>query len=415
MAIIAPDYQVILSYDHQVLGDIRKYAQDLYYVVSSSRYGVDSITFTIDMNIFSDWLNEHLLGFSGFSGDGLRYALKPILLDCVVQRNGEDLVGGCLIQMPHITFTNDSATLEMTFDGYMNLLDGIVQPPAATAMKTPNQFIKDWVDNANTISTTFMNSSSAGKSHGFLIEYDSDHSTTLSTIQRTYDSYKTLKEVIFEMCDNIEGAGEFDVIFSPQIKYDTIDIFRPGVSGLYSIPKYTIQNDSTISGTMSLFYPAGPNGAGIISIEIEQADDFASHAFVLGNGDTSSDPSLNTVLTSEYPTSVYGQTYEFPAYREKIWQYSSITKQSTLDGRAQSVQSRSSKIRWQPTLTLAGNHVPPSPTAENGIWIRKRIKIETDKDPLSIFARTAIVRELEVSVSSTNGEIVRPLIEFEDA
>ena len=411
MAIIAPDYQVILSYDHRVLGDIRKYAQDLHYVVSSSRYGVDSITFTIDMNIFSDWLNERLLGFSGFSGDGLRYALKPILLDCVIQRNGEDLVGGCLIQMPHITFTNDSATLEMTFDGYMNLLDGVIIAPTPTQSKTPNQFISDWVTTANQVSTAFVGSQ--GGSHGFLIEYDSTDSIVLPTIQRTYDSYKTMKEAIFEMCDNIEGAGEFDVIFLPQIRYDIIDVLRPGVSGLYSIPKYIIQNDSSISGQMSLFYPAGPNGAGIVAIEIEQADDFASHAFVLGNGDTSSDPSLNTVITSEYPTTISG-TYEFPAYREKIWQYSSITRQATLDGRAQSLQGHSSKIRWQPTLTLAGIHIPPSPTADNGIWIRKRIKIETDKDPLNIFARTAIVRELEVSVSSTNGEEVRPLIEFED-
>lgn len=406
MAIIAPTYRLELFFDHKYVGEIRHLAENLTYTISSSRFGVDAITFSIDLNAFSAYLE----GYEGMSGgEALRSILKPVCLECVVLRNNEALVGGVMIQMPTISFSNDSATLEMVFDGYANLLDGVFISPAATQTATANVFIQNWMTEANNRSYNFI----PWEYHGFLFDYDSASSINLPTIQRTYDTYKSVKELIFEMCDNTEGAGEFDVIFKPLLGYYEYPETPAGHGFYASRPQYIIQNDTTITGQTNLFYPSGVGGSGILSINIEQADDFGLVAYLLGNGDTSSDPNLNTVLTSIYP-STRPQTSEYPGYRERMWQFSSITNQATLDGRAQALQKKSSSIQWQPTLTLAGNHTPPSPTASDGIWIRRRIKIETSKDPLNIFARTAIVRELEVEVSSTNSELVKPLLELEN-
>lgn len=404
-------YSVFLFYDYKLVGDVRPLARNLRYSATSSRYGTDSISFDIDLNAFADWLKDRRVIINSTMQEiTLKQLLRPILLTAVVCRyrnndvNSESRqVGGVLIQMPRIDFQGGSGTLHMQFDGFMNLLDGVVFGPQATTIQSANAFISGWLTLANNRSDLYANAGDALKgSNGYQFYYDSANSEQLAVITRTYDNYKTVKEAIFEMCDNTEGAGEFDVIVRHVSSYK---------------PEVVIKTDATLESGGVLNFPSGTSGDGVQSISIRQDDSFMSNIIVLGNGETSSNSDYNTVLAASANQSVVGNI-PVPAYRQKIYQYSSMTRQSTIQGRANALVAKYSKLRWRPTLTLTGSHYEPSPFNSIGgedysnIWIRKKFKINVSPDPLNIFETEAVVRTISVAVAETDAETINAEMEF---
>lgn len=366
------NYKIELRLDGQLVGDIRAIAQNLIWVKARTNTGTDSIDITLNDKIFQEWCLAR--------GTTIDQMLKPYALDARIIRNGEPVIGGFLATMPAYEPLGDSANLHLRFDGYMNLLAGVYIHPTATVIKPADEMVQDWITLAETRATT------AGKGYGITL-----HSADpLPTVQRTFDNYKTVKEAITQMTDNVDGAGIFDVIFNPDRSYDIV------------------QNLGRNITSWQIYYPPKQAGQSAATITAPETQGFASHIITLGAGETSSDPDKSTVITSEATNS--DAVLEF-GYVEAITQYSSVSRQTTLDGHCAADLREASNPLWQPEITLLGRQTPPSPTADYGLWIGDTIYLENTADQTGQTSGWFRIQQLTVAVSGSNGEIITPVLE----
>ena len=382
------DYRVNLYLDGNLIGDVRELAEDLTWAKRRTATGVDEIDFTLNDHLFDDWLQKR--------GTNIQSVLKPMALDCKIFRNGEAIVGGFLATMPGYKPNGTSggflatmpgykpngtsADLDMRFDGYLNLLNGVYIRPTATRTMRANLMVASWISDAET------RAMDAGKRFG-ITEGESD---TLAVITRTFDGYKPIKEAIVELCDNVEGAGQFDVIF---------DAYR----------QYTItQNLGRYITGWHIDYPTSLNGKSATSISANEVQGFASHVIEIGAGETSADSDQNTAIVSE------GTNYEAVSeygYAEVVEQNSSISTQSVLAQHQATKLANTSNPRWEPEIELIGRQVPPSPTVEGGLWIGDTVELLNNIDLTGQTNGRFRINELVVKVSASNAETITPKME----
>lgn len=365
-------YEIELRLDGQLIGDCRSIAQNLVWRKCRTVYGVDEIDFTLNDKTFADWCAKRNVTIAQM--------LKPYALDARVIRNGEAIIGGYLATMPAYQPKADSADLQLRFDGYLNLLAGVYIRPTASTTTTADAMVQGWITDAETRATT------AGKAFGI----SAGSIQTLGTIQRTFDNYKPVKEAIVDLCDNIEGAGQFDVIFNPDRSYDITNQLGRNIT------------------SWNLYYPAHLAGQGITNISAQEVQGFASHIITLGAGETSSDPNKSTVIKSEETDSTAVAEY---GYVENLTQYSSISVQTTLDERCATDLANAVSVQWQPEITLIGRQTPPSPTGDYSIWIGDEIGIVNTADQTGQTSGRFRINIIEVSVTSTNAETIKPTLE----
>lgn len=365
-------YKIELRLNGVLVGDVSEIAENLTWRKCRTNSGVDEIDFTLNDKIFSEWCEKR--------GTTISQMLMPYALDARIIRNGEALLGGYLATMPAYQPQNDSANLALRFDGYMNLLAGVYLRPTATVTKEAGLMVKDWIDFAEAKATA------AGKPFGIT----AGNIQTLNSIQRTFDNYKPVKEAITDLTDNVDGAGQFDVIFNPDRSYDiTNQLGRDIVA-------------------WQLNYPAQLGGQGVATISAQEVQGFASHVITLGAGETSSDPDKSTVIVSEETDSDAVLNF---AYVEQLNQYSSISRQTTLNSHALADLNNASKVRWMPDITLLGRQTPPSPTADYGLWIGDTVWLENTADYTGQTSGKFRINVLEVSRSATGAETVKPTLE----
>ena len=366
------DYRVNLYLDGNLIGDVRELAEDLTWAKRRTATGVDEIDFTLNDHLFDDWLQKR--------GTNIQSVLKPMALDCKIFRDGEAIVGGFLATMPGYKPNGTSADLDMRFDGYLNLLNGVYIRPTATRTMRANLMVASWISDAE---TRAMN---AGKRFG-ITEGESD---ILAVITRTFDGYKPIKEAIVELCDNVEGAGQFDVIF---------DAYR----------QYTItQNLGRYITGWHIDYPTSLNGKSATSISANEVQGFASHVIEIGAGETSAQSDQNTAIVSE------GTNYEAVSeygYVEVVEQNSSISTQSVLAQHQATKLANTSNPRWEPEIELIGRQVPPSPTVEGGLWIGDTVELLNNIDLTGQTNGRFRINELVVKVSASNAETITPKME----
>lgn len=370
--ITTPDYEIELRIDGTLLGNIRPLAQNLKWRRCRTVYGVDEIDFTLNDKLFAAWCEER--------NTNINQVLKPYALDARIIRNGEAIVGGYLATMPAYQPQNDSANLQLRFDGYLNLLQGVYIRPTPLTVARAGAMVASWISDAEARATA------AGKPFGIT----QGNIQQLDTIERTFDNYKPVKEAIVQLCDNVEGAGQFDVIFRPDRTYDITNQLGRDIV-LYN-----------------LRYPARLDGQGITTITAAEVQGFASHIIALGAGEISSDPQKTTVIISEDTDADSVANY---GYVETLKQYSSVSRQSTLDQHCATDLYNFTNVRWQPQITLIGQQTPPSPTAEYGLWIGDRFELINEADLTGQTSGSFQVNILDVSVSSTNAETIRPELE----
>lgn len=194
------------------------------------------------------------------------------------------------------------------------------------------------------------------------------------------------------MTDNVEGAGLFDVIFNPDRSY------------------YITANLGREITSWQLYYPPRLAGQSVSSISAEEVQGFASKVITLGAGETSSDPAKSTVITSE---SVNAEAVAEFGYCETLTQYSSVSRQATLDGHNAADLRVASNCFWEPNITLAGSQTPPSPTEEYGLWIGDTVYLENTADPTGATSGWFRIQAIEVKVSAQGAESITPIIERE--
>ena len=369
---IAATYQIQLRLNGTPIGDVRELAENLRWTRNRTNYGIDAIEFSLNDQLFAKWCESY--------GTTIKAMLKPIALEARVIRNGEEIAGGFLASLPAYQPNQASATLQMRFDGYMNLLAGIILPPTALTAKRANKFVTDWIDIANARSTA------AGKGFGFVAQ----SVQSLGTIQRTYDNYKSVKEAILEMTDNVDGAGQFDVIFNPDKSY------------------YITNSLGRTITDWQLYYPPRDGGQSTATISAPEVQGFASHVITLGAGETSSNPDQSTVITASSTDA--SAVAEF-GYFETITQYSSVSRQATLNSHNATDLYNATNLQWNPQITLFGRQTPPSPTADFGLWIGDQIYLENTADPTGMTTGWFEIEAIEVSVSATCAETVKPRLE----
>lgn len=369
----APEYELELRLNDVLIGDVRRLAQNLVWERRRTINGVDSISFTLNDVLFEQWCNDRNTTISD--------VLKPLALDCRVIRNGVAVCGGFLATMPAYTPNGTSANLDLQFDGYLNLLGGVYIRPTATVTAPMADMIEGWIYDADTRAYT------AGKAFGFT----SGDLDNLATVTQTIDGYKTVKEAITDRADNITGAGIFDVYFHPDRTYD-------------------IKSDSNFGVTRSYIinYPTMLNGISAVSISAQEVDGFASHVIAIGAGEVSADAEKNTAIVSEATNSDAVTTY---GYYESLYQDSSISRQTTLDGKATSEVANLSNPLWQPEIKLTGRQIAPSPEGDDSIWIGDRITINNTEDMTGQTSGQFRVQALSVSVTSSNAENITPVLE----
>lgn len=366
------EYKIELRLNGTLIGDVSKIAQNLTWRKCRTNSGVDEINFTINDKEFAEWCEDR--------NTNIETMLVPYALDARVVRNGEDMVGGFLATMPSYQPQNDSANLQLRFDGYMNLLAGVYLRPTATVTKAAGLMVKDWIDFAEAKATA------AGKPFGIT----AGTIENLTAIQRTFDNYKPIKEAITDLTDNVDGAGRFDVIFNPDRSYFI-----------------TSQLGREITG-WQLHYPAQLQGQGIATISAPEIQGFASHIIALGAGETSSDPNKSTVIVSETTDSNAVSQY---GYVEQLNQYSSISRQTTLDTRSATDLANATSIKWLPEITLLGRQTPPSPTEDYALWIGDTIWLDNSVDLTGQTSGKFRINILEVSRSATGAETIKPTLE----
>lgn len=367
-----PDYRIELRLNGTLIGDVREIAENLIWRKCRTSYGVDEIDFTLNDKLFADWCEKRNTTIADM--------LKPYALDARIVRDGEDIIGGYLATMPAYQPRNDSADLSLRFDGYLNLLQGVYIRPTATVTARLDLQIAGWIQAAETRATN------AGKAFG-ITNAGGDQ---LASVQMTFDNYKTVKEAIVDRSDNIEGAGQFDLIFNPNRSY------------------YIAKNLGRTITSWSLYYPAHLAGQGIVRIEAPEVQGFASHIIALGAGETSSDVNKSTVIVSEDTDTDAVDEY---GYVENLVQYSSISRQTTLDQKCATDLANAANVKWEPEISLIGRQTPPSPTADYGLWIGDSINIVNTADQTGQTSGRFRINILEVSVSSTNAETIRPSME----
>lgn len=367
-----PNYEIELRLNSTLIGDVREIAESLVWRKCRTAYGVDEIDFTLNDKLFADWCAKR--------NTTVAQMLKPYALDARIIRDGEEIIGGYLATMPAYEPNNDSADLSLRFDGYLNLLAGVYIRPTATQTANLDTMIQGWIQDAETRATN------AGKAFG--ISYAGGD--TLASVQQTFDNYKSVKEAIVDRADNIEGAGQFDLIFNPNRSY------------------YIAKNLGRDITAWSLYYPAHLGGQGVMNISAPEVQGFASHIIALGAGETSSDPNKSTVIVSEDTDAAAVAEY---GYVENLTQYSSISVQTTLDQKCATDLNNSVNVKWEPEITLIGRQTPPSPTADYGLWIGDTVNLVNTADATGQTDGRFRINVLEVHVSGTNAETVRPKIE----
>lgn len=367
------DYRVELRIDGKLIGDVRRLAQNLTWIRRRTMYGVDEIDFTLNDVLFEEWLQAR--------GTTINSILKPLALDCRIVRDGVDILGGFLATMPAYTPNGTSANLALRFDGYLNYLGGVYIRPTATTTARMGEMVSSWIQGAETRATN------AGRGFGFT----AGTIDTLPTVTQTFDGYKTVKDAIADRCDNVSGAGKFDVYFHTNRTYDIISDENFGIT-----QPYTVQ------------FPAQINGISAITIQAQEVSGFASHVIAIGSGETSSDPAKSTAIISEATNSDAVTTY---GYYETLLQNSSVERQATLDINCATELANVSDTIWQPEITLTGRQINPSPTGNNRIWLGDTIMLQNNEDLTGMTNGAFRVQELSVTVTATGAETITPTLE----
>lgn len=364
------NYVVELRLNGQLIGNVRDIAENLTWSRKRTRIGVDSIGFRVNDHLFQKWCEMR--------GVTINDMLCPLALDCRIIRNGVPLVGGYLATMPAYQANGTSASLSLSFDGYINYVATVYLPPGQTYSGKMGSVIQGWFDEANRRSTEF------GKSFGF----QAGTITDMATIEESFEGYKAIKDAITDRCDNTTGAGPFEVYFHPDRTYDVIKESNFGEE----ITDYVVQ------------YPNQINGVGALEISAPEINDFASFVRAIG----SEESGLNVWQVDIDKVKKYG-------YAEEIFQQSSVGTWETLDRNLRAEISNVSSLEWQPQIKLSGRVVAPVPTGSHKIWLGDTITIQNNEDLTGMASGTFRVNSLEVSVDANGAEEITPTLSRSEA
>ena len=373
-------YELNLYINGNIVGNVRSIAEKLVWTKRRTKKGADSIDFTLNDKVFEKWCEQHFTTI----GD----LLKPYALECRIVRDGVPVIGGFLATMPGYYPKGASSELQMHFDGYLNLLAGVyifndsTNLPYGSVTGRMGALVQQFINLANT------RSSNAGKSFGFV----SNTIDTMASVTHSFDNYTTVKQFIVDRCDNVEGAGPFDVYFYPDKKYD-------------------VRSDSNFGDVITGWvaqYPADIRKISLSSISAPEMMDYASFIFAVGYGEISSNADENTTIISTVANNAATATY---GYCEKLENYSSVTRQATLNQKAKTQLSILSSPIWRPEVKTNGKLLAPTPNGDNKIWIGDTITIQNNADLTGMTSGTFRVNELEVKVTANGSEEIKPTLE----
>lgn len=373
MALVA-EYEVNLYIDGTLIGDVRPLAQNLAWTRRRTKKGADEISFTLNDVLFDKWCKAR--------GTDINTMLRPIALECRLVRDGVEVVGGFLATMPGYSPNGTSADLEMQFDGFLNLLAGVYIYPIGKVSGRMGALVRRFITESDARATD------AGKAFGFTVGTIS----TMTSVEHTFDNYKATKEWICDRCDNVSGAGPFDVYFHADKTYDVIkdSDFGDNITG------------------WAINYPTRLTGISATEISADEVSGYASTVIGIGAGEVSSDPAQNTAITAVRTNSVAVSKY---GYFESILQESSVSVQTTLNNNTATELANVSNIIWTPQVALSGRQIAPTPNGEAKIWIGDRVSINNAEDLTGMTNGKFRVNELEVKVGATGAETITPTLE----
>lgn len=363
-------YVVELYLNGKLIGNVRDIAESLTWSRKRTRIGVDTIGFTVNDRLFAKWCETR--------GVTINDMLAPIALTCRIVRNGVPLVGGFLATMPAYEANGTSASLSLSFDGYMNLLANVYYDPASTAHAPMGEMVAAWINGAEVRSKNY------GKAFGF----KRGSIAVLPAVTETFGSWKSVKDLITDRCDNTTGAGPFEVYFHPDLTYDVIKEADFGEE----ITDYVVQ------------YPAQLNGVSALELSAPEISNFASAITAVGSDETG----ITSFIVDREAVAKYG-------YAETVYQQSSVSDQETLERNANAELRNISSLEWQPQIKLSGKQVAPVPTGPKKIWLGDTIMLQNNAGLIGMTSGRFRVNSLEVSIDANGAEEITPTLSRSEA
>lgn len=364
-------YEIELRLDGVLIGNIREYAQNLKWERKRTRIGVDSISFTVNDMLFARWCEMR--------GVSIAEILRPLALDARVIRNGVPVIGGYLATMPAYQPNGTSANLNLKFDGYLNYLANVYLSPSVKTSGKMGALVEGWITEAENRAVA------AGKGFSFVAGEISD----MEKVESSFQNYKSVKDAISDRCDNISGAGPFDVFFHPDRTYDIIKDSDFG----NTVTDYIIQ------------YPTRLSGISATSISAKEVTGFASTVIGIGGGEVSDEEAEDTAIINTQTNPEAVTTY---GYAETILQNSSVSTPEVLERNVATELSGRSTMVWQPELKLSGRMINPVPTGNNKIWIGDTVTLQNAEDYTGMTSGAFRVNSLSVSVDANGAETITP-------
>ena len=114
------------------------------------------------------------------------------------------------------------------------------------------------------------------------------------------------------------------------------------------------------------------------------------------------------MITSEATDSDAVQEF---GYVEQLNQYSSVSRQTTLDQKCNTDLANATAVQWEPAITLIGRSTPPSPTEDYGLWIGDQIYLENQADMTGQTSGKFRINIIDVAVTASNAETIKPTME----
>ena len=331
MSVVNIDYYIGDTY----IGDVSRLAtgKKATFALKSEGGGLDSFSFTINWQALKSFLIDR--GYSETAP-----ALRMFKANIKVTVDGADYFSGYLSEDPARTLdANLSPTLSLTFDEHLGRLNGdYIRPTRAGFTATAT----------NTIVRTLINEAiaraNAQGDHSMNFTFGTVNTLAKKTVK--FEGYKPTLEAIFDMGNNIEGAGRFDLVCHSNKR---IDILQP--RGTTKGITFKYPSDGVYRNWASSYNTEASSLAG-------------SRVIFVGSGEIGATASTTTAVISTAQDDTFAAEY---GYYELYRQDSGYTTQTRVDEAAATVLSDAVNRRLVPKLKLIGRDIIWRGTGDNAL------------------------------------------------
>lgn len=315
--------RLLLYIGDTLLGDINKFAKNRHLTESlkseSDNATADTFTFDINWKQYQEYVSKY---FDDEPANLLRVGKTRV----VFETDGYVRFAGFLAARPARSGIGAEQTLSLTFYEYFARLSGDLVCDAANPNSPMRTFTEVRADvYAQALINEFLARASAA---GETLNWTYGTVDTLGNKTIVYKDFQTVAKALCDAMNNVEGAGQFDIVFRTDpddYTHQIIDILKPRGTDKNIIIKYPAD------GVYKLWAS---------DYSIQETNQYASDVLIAGNGQVGDDANgeqTAKIGTANDPDFVanycYWRTYETASnlYSQNAVDQFAMTRLSQLD------------------------------------------------------------------------------------